>query len=104
MRKVTAEQTEERSTQFAIEPMMLAERDRVFLKQCKANRDAETALMKDVPGWEVGTYYGIKLYNDVENVYNFINWPIIMPIVVRMHLMLKNPIEKCGCHNWTKRL
>lgn len=35
MRKVTAEQTEERSTQFAIEPMMLAERDRVFLKQCK---------------------------------------------------------------------
>ena len=30
-----AEDTEERSTQFAVEPMMLAERDRLFIKRLK---------------------------------------------------------------------
>ena len=33
------------------------------------NRDDEEKLMKDVPGWEVGTYYGVPLYHDVENRY-----------------------------------
>ena len=35
MRIIGAEETEARSTQFALEPMMLAERDRVFIKQLK---------------------------------------------------------------------
>ena len=42
--------------------MLLAERDRGFIKTCKANRDAEADLMKDVPGWEVGTWYGEPIY------------------------------------------
>ena len=41
---------------------MLAERDREFLKQLRKNRDAEEKLMKDVEGWEVGTFYGHKVY------------------------------------------
>ena len=35
MRIIQSEETEARSTQFALEPMMLAERDRVFIKQLK---------------------------------------------------------------------
>lgn len=64
--------TEERSGQFAIEPMLLAERDRAFLKQLKLNRDYEAELMKDVEGWKVGTYFGLPVYNHVDNVFNYI--------------------------------
>ena len=30
--------------------------------------------MKDVKGWEVGTYYGIPIYNDVKNKYPIVPW------------------------------
>ena len=31
--------------------------------------------MKGVKGWEVGTYYGIKMYNDPDiNKYPLMNW------------------------------
>merc|ERR1712073_170163 len=53
---------EERSAQLALEPMMLAERDREYLKQLRRNRDCERDLMADVEGWEVGTYFGQPLY------------------------------------------
>jgi len=75
MRIINSEETEARSTQFALEPMMLAERDRVYIKQLKKNRDDEEKLMKGVEGWEVGTYYGIKMYNDPDiNKYPLMNW------------------------------
>ena len=51
-----------KSASLAIEPLMLAERDREFLKQLRRNRDAEEKLMADVEGWEVGTFYGHKVY------------------------------------------
>ena len=51
-----------KSASLAITPLMLAERDREFLKQLRKNRDAEEKLMKDVEGWEVGTFYGHKVY------------------------------------------
>ena len=51
-----------KSASLAITPLMLAERDREFLKQLRRNRDAEEKLMKDVEGWEVGTFYGHKVY------------------------------------------
>ena len=56
------QQIEMKSASLAIEPLMLAERDREFLKQLRRNRDAEEKLMKDVEGWEVGTFYGHKVY------------------------------------------
>ena len=34
-RQIAAWDTEERSAQFALEPMLLAERDRLFVKRCK---------------------------------------------------------------------
>ncbi|KAH7957196.1 hypothetical protein HPB52_015957 [Rhipicephalus sanguineus] len=36
-----------------------------YLKQLKKNREEERELMKDVPGWEVGTYYGERLYKTI---------------------------------------
>uniref|UniRef100_A0A2A4JPG5 NADH dehydrogenase [ubiquinone] 1 alpha subcomplex subunit 13 n=1 Tax=Heliothis virescens TaxID=7102 RepID=A0A2A4JPG5_HELVI len=61
-KQIVKDQIEMRSAKMAIYPMLLAERDRAFLKQLRKNRDAEAELMKDVPGWEVGTYYGEKVY------------------------------------------
>ncbi|CAF1145078.1 unnamed protein product [Rotaria magnacalcarata] len=45
-----------------IEPVLLAEQDRILLRQYRANRDEETKLMKDVPDWEVGTWFGDKVF------------------------------------------
>ncbi|KAG6446051.1 NADH dehydrogenase [ubiquinone] 1 alpha subcomplex subunit 13 [Manduca sexta] len=61
-KQVQRDQIEMRSAKMAIYPMLLAERDREYLKQLRRNRDAETELMRDVPGWEVGTYYGERVY------------------------------------------
>lgn len=51
-----------RSAKLALMPMLIAERDREFLKQVRRNRDEEAKLMKNVPGWVVGTYYGEPIY------------------------------------------
>ncbi|KAH9376962.1 hypothetical protein HPB48_002723 [Haemaphysalis longicornis] len=49
----------------AIQPLMLAEQDRLYLKQLKKNREEERELMKNVPGWAVGTYFGEPIYKTV---------------------------------------
>ncbi|XP_015913112.1 NADH dehydrogenase [ubiquinone] 1 alpha subcomplex subunit 13 [Parasteatoda tepidariorum] len=49
----------------AIEPLLVAERDRMYLNQLRKNREEEADLMKNVPGWKVGTYYGQPLYTTV---------------------------------------
>merc|ERR1711874_591085 len=56
---------EMRSATLAMTPLMLAERDREYLKQLRRNRDAEEKLMADVEGWEVGTFYGHKVYKTI---------------------------------------
>uniref|UniRef100_A0A1S6GLE2 NADH dehydrogenase [ubiquinone] 1 alpha subcomplex subunit 13 n=1 Tax=Pseudodiaptomus poplesia TaxID=213370 RepID=A0A1S6GLE2_9MAXI len=61
-RQMAILKTEMNSAELAITPLMLAERDREFLKQCRRNREAEENLMKDVEGWEVGTWYGHPVY------------------------------------------
>jgi hypothetical protein len=33
-----------------------------YLKQLRRNRDEEAKLMANVPGWEVGTWYGEPVY------------------------------------------
>merc|ERR1719312_2168131 len=62
---LTQEKVELKSSDLALTPLLLAERDREYLKQCRRNRDAETELMKDVEGWEVGTWYGHPVYKTV---------------------------------------
>lgn len=52
-KKILKHEIELRSSKMAIYPMLLAERDREYLKQLRRNRDAEAELMKNVPGWEV---------------------------------------------------
>ncbi|XP_011162496.1 NADH dehydrogenase [ubiquinone] 1 alpha subcomplex subunit 13 [Solenopsis invicta] len=59
---VRRQQIEMRSARLAILPTLLAERDRAVLKQMRHNRDAEANLMKNVEGWEVGTYYGEPVF------------------------------------------
>lgn len=53
---------EMRSSKFVVYPLLLAERDREFLKQLRRNRDEEARLMKNVEGWKVGTYYGEPIF------------------------------------------
>lgn len=52
-KQIKRHEIEMRSAKMAIYPMLLAERDREYLKQLRRNRDAEAELMRDVPGWEV---------------------------------------------------
>ncbi|XP_029165245.1 NADH dehydrogenase [ubiquinone] 1 alpha subcomplex subunit 13 [Nylanderia fulva] len=59
---VKRNEIEMRSTRLAIWPALIAERDRSILKQMRRNRDEEAELMKNVEGWEVGTYYGEPIY------------------------------------------
>lgn len=56
------EQVELRSSRNVMLPILLAERDRTLLKQLRKNRDDEAELMKDVPGWVVGTWYGEPIF------------------------------------------
>ncbi|XP_044596188.1 NADH dehydrogenase [ubiquinone] 1 alpha subcomplex subunit 13 isoform X2 [Cotesia glomerata] len=58
------DQVELRSAKLAIMPMLLAERDREFLKQVRKNRDEEARLMADYPGWVVGTYFGEPVFKN----------------------------------------
>lgn len=51
----------------ALEPLMEAETDRLVLWQMRRNRDEENELMKDVPGWVTGTWFGEPLYKTNPN-------------------------------------
>lgn len=53
---------ERRAAKLALYPLMLAENDRAKLNDLKKLRDQEAELMKDVPGWEVGTWFGDPVY------------------------------------------
>uniref|UniRef100_A0A7R9E6V2 NADH dehydrogenase [ubiquinone] 1 alpha subcomplex subunit 13 n=2 Tax=Timema TaxID=61471 RepID=A0A7R9E6V2_9NEOP len=62
LKKVTNEELENKGGKFALMPLLMAERDREFLKQIRRNREEEAKLMANVPGWEVGTWYGEPIY------------------------------------------
>lgn len=64
-REIDREEVEMRSSTMVIIPVLLAERDREYLKQIRRNRDEEAELMKNVPGWVVGTWYGEPIYKTV---------------------------------------
>lgn len=54
MKWVRRNEIEQRSARNAILPLLLAERDREYLKQLRRNRDEEEKLMANVKGWKVG--------------------------------------------------
>lgn len=61
-RKLKREDIEMRSCRNVLLPIVLAERDREYLKQIRRNRDEEAKLMANVPGWKVGTWFGEPIY------------------------------------------
>lgn len=63
-KKVHLEEIENKSAEFALYPMLRAEKDRIYLNQLRKNREEEASLMANVEGWKVGTYYGEPIYND----------------------------------------
>lgn len=50
---------------ISLEPFLLAENDRAYLKQLHSNREEEEKLMKNVPGWKTGTLFGEPFYKTV---------------------------------------
>ena len=56
---------EMRSSRLAITPLLYAERDRSLLKQMRRVRDEESDLMKNIPGWEVGTFFGEPIFHTI---------------------------------------
>lgn len=47
---------------IASAPFILAEQERKYLLQLHKIREEERELMKDVPGWKVGTLFGEPVY------------------------------------------
>ncbi|XP_046400214.1 NADH dehydrogenase [ubiquinone] 1 alpha subcomplex subunit 13 [Ischnura elegans] len=61
-KKIKREEIEMRSSRIALFPLLVAERDREYLKQLRRNRDEEAKLMANVEGWEVGKWNGEPIY------------------------------------------
>lgn len=59
---------EEDEARQSLEPLMQAETDRLVLWQMRRNRDEENELMKDVPGWKTGTWFGESLFKTDPNL------------------------------------
>ncbi|XP_054006317.1 NADH dehydrogenase [ubiquinone] 1 alpha subcomplex subunit 13 [Hylaeus anthracinus] len=62
---VTRNKIEMRSSRLALQPMMEAERDRALMKHMRRLIEEEADVMKNVPGWEVGTFFGEPIYYTV---------------------------------------
>lgn len=65
-KKIGREEIEMRSCQNVMMPIVIAERDREYLKQIRRNRDEEAKLMANVPGWKVGTWFGEPVYKTLQ--------------------------------------
>ncbi|XP_037934861.1 NADH dehydrogenase [ubiquinone] 1 alpha subcomplex subunit 13-like [Teleopsis dalmanni] len=90
-KKVKREEIEMRSAQNVMFPILIAERDREYLKQLRRNRDEEAKLMANVPGWEVGTYYGEPIYKTVPK--DKLITPIFMEFYAHAENSAKNKRE-----------
>ncbi|KRZ57816.1 NADH dehydrogenase [ubiquinone] 1 alpha subcomplex subunit 13 [Trichinella nativa] len=53
---------EDNDVRIALEPFIMAERDRMWLKLLRSTRDKENDVMKNVPGWQTGTWYGEPIF------------------------------------------
>lgn len=90
------EEIEMRSAKLALAPLLIAERDREYLKQVRINRDEEAKIMKDVPGWVVGTWYGEPIFKTKPKDYLFEgSWDDL-----NTHASLKNTLVRTNFHLW----
>lgn len=51
----------------ALEPFLLAEKERLYLTQLRKNRDHENELMKGVKGWQTGKLGDVPVYHNKQN-------------------------------------
>ncbi|ESO94479.1 hypothetical protein LOTGIDRAFT_189171 [Lottia gigantea] len=63
-KRVIYEQIELQDAMAAIEPLLEAEKHRMFLIRMRQNRDYENELMKDYPGWKTGTLFGEPVFHN----------------------------------------
>ncbi|CAB3408939.1 unnamed protein product [Caenorhabditis bovis] len=61
-KKAITDKFEDVDINNAMQPFLTAERDRYWLKLLAKNRALEEEIMKDVPGWKTGTWYGEPVY------------------------------------------
>ncbi|CAL7937342.1 unnamed protein product [Xylocopa violacea] len=67
---VRKDMIEKRSKELALLPLMCAARERIELKRLKHLRKLEAEVMNDFPFWEVGTLFGVPIYESLpENEY-----------------------------------
>jgi NADH dehydrogenase (ubiquinone) 1 alpha subcomplex subunit 13 len=62
------EQVADDEVRTCLEPLIKAENDRLLLWQLRRNREEENNLMKNVPGWETGTWFGEPVYKTNKNL------------------------------------
>jgi len=65
---------------LALSPLLLAEEQRAYLRQLRANRDEENELMKNVPGWKTGTLYGEPVFENLND-----RFPVVLPEAYYAH-------------------
>jgi len=53
---------EQNDVRIVMSGFLAAERDRIWLNRLRKHRNEERDLMKDVPGWRTGTFYGEPIY------------------------------------------
>ncbi|XP_062591039.1 NADH dehydrogenase [ubiquinone] 1 alpha subcomplex subunit 13-like [Saccostrea cucullata] len=52
---------------IALEPLIMAENDRLTLKLFRQNCELEEELMQDDPDWKTGTIFGVPMFFDTRN-------------------------------------
>lgn len=60
-KEIKRNEIEMRSGRHALLPLLLAERDREYLKQIRINREEEENLMANVEGWKVMLPHDLRI-------------------------------------------
>ncbi|CAH8494692.1 unnamed protein product [Schistosoma turkestanicum] len=55
---------EDQECRIALTPFIIAEQERLYLKQLRKNREYEENLMGDVAGWKVGHWFDYPVYHN----------------------------------------
>jgi len=88
---------EEDEGRQSLEPLMQAETDRLVLWQMRRNRDEENELMKDVPGWKTGTWFGESLFKTDPN---FDKWVQPTYLEIYPHVRLRDMKKHMNDRHW----
>ena len=76
---------------------MQAETDRILLWQMRRNRDEENELMKDVPGWVTGTWFGENVFKSNPNLEE---WIQPTPLEIYPHVRIRDMMKQLNFKNW----